>query len=110
MNHHWSLHETIKGANITLREFWKHYFLTIVCLKMIGNMGGVNKTTFTSTWNKLWLESIVECDFERFEAVSVKPVVKEIVSLAKILGLKVDSYDIDELWPRPDYRRAYGVT
>ncbi|PNF40924.1 hypothetical protein B7P43_G14973 [Cryptotermes secundus] len=58
---------------------------------------GVIKRTLTSAWKKLWLESVIECDFEGFEMVPVEPVVNEIVSLAKIMGLEVDNNDIDEL-------------
>ncbi|PNF32747.1 hypothetical protein B7P43_G11578 [Cryptotermes secundus] len=58
---------------------------------------GVTKRTLTSAWKKLWLESVVECDFKGFEIVPVEPVVNEIVSLAKIMGLEVDNNDTDEL-------------
>ncbi|GBO12731.1 hypothetical protein AVEN_217431-1 [Araneus ventricosus] len=40
-------------------------------------------------------ETVVECDFEGFEATPVEPVINEIVSLAKIVGL--DNNDIDDL-------------
>ncbi|GBM53445.1 hypothetical protein AVEN_109351-1 [Araneus ventricosus] len=43
---------------------------------------------------------------------SVEPIVNEIVSLTKIMGLEVDSNRIDEACgrgqPRADHRRAYG--
>ncbi|GBM77048.1 hypothetical protein AVEN_79059-1 [Araneus ventricosus] len=42
-------------------------------------------------------ESIVECDIEEPGSVPVEPIVIEIVSLAKIWGLEVDSNNIDEL-------------
>ncbi|PNF30455.1 hypothetical protein B7P43_G12495 [Cryptotermes secundus] len=58
---------------------------------------GVTKRTLTSAWKKLWPERVVECDFEGFEIVPVEPVVNEIVSLAKIMGLEVGNNDIDEL-------------
>ncbi|GBM08339.1 hypothetical protein AVEN_108346-1 [Araneus ventricosus] len=57
---------------------------------------GATKRTLTSAWKKLWPKSVVECDFEGFEPVPVKPVVNEVVSLAKILGLEVED-NIDEL-------------
>ncbi|GBL74195.1 hypothetical protein AVEN_231072-1 [Araneus ventricosus] len=59
-------------------------------------VGSVTKRTIISAWKSLWPETFVECDFEGFETVPVKPAVNEIVSLAKIMGLEVDNY-IDEL-------------
>ncbi|GBM41583.1 hypothetical protein AVEN_169181-1 [Araneus ventricosus] len=58
---------------------------------------GVTKRLLTSSWKKLWSENFVECDFEGFVTFSVESVVNEIVSLAKIRGLEVDSNDIDEI-------------
>ncbi|GBM85165.1 hypothetical protein AVEN_226224-1 [Araneus ventricosus] len=46
---------------------------------------------------RLCPERVVECDFEGFEKVPVKPVVNAIVYLAKIMGMEKDSNDIDEL-------------
>ncbi|PNF27366.1 hypothetical protein B7P43_G01189 [Cryptotermes secundus] len=90
--------EVTEGTNLTLREFWKYHFHIVACLKVIEKVWeGDTKRTLTSAWKKLWLESIVECDFEGFEIVPVEPVVNEIVSLAKIMGLEVDNSDIDEL-------------
>ncbi|GBN81253.1 hypothetical protein AVEN_64565-1 [Araneus ventricosus] len=57
----------------------------------------VTKGTLTSAWKKLWPESVVECDFEGFETVLVKPLINEIVSLAKIMELELNNNDIDEL-------------
>ncbi|PNF30675.1 hypothetical protein B7P43_G06169 [Cryptotermes secundus] len=90
--------EVTEGTNLTLREFWKYHFHIVACFKMIEKAWeGVTKRTLTSAWKKLWPESVVECDFEGFEIVPVEPVVNEIVSLAKIMGLEVDNNDIDEL-------------
>ncbi|GBN01227.1 hypothetical protein AVEN_254364-1 [Araneus ventricosus] len=48
------------------------------------------------------------CDIEESETVPVEPMVNEVVSLAKIGGLEVDSNDIHEL--EEEYnQRAYGV-
>ncbi|GBM08269.1 Tigger transposable element-derived protein 1 [Araneus ventricosus] len=90
--------EVTEVTNITLREFWKCHFHIVACLKMIENAWeGVTKRTLTSAWKKLWPESVVECEFEEPETVPVDPVVYEIVSLAKIVGLEVDSNDIEQL-------------
>ncbi|PNF21866.1 hypothetical protein B7P43_G05279 [Cryptotermes secundus] len=90
--------EVTEGTNLTLREFWKYHFHIVACLKMIEKTWeGVTKRTLTSAWKKLWPDSVVECDFEGFEIVPVEPVVNEIVSLAKIMGLEVNNNDIDEL-------------
>ncbi|GBL74835.1 hypothetical protein AVEN_243684-1 [Araneus ventricosus] len=40
---------------------------------------------------------VVECDFERFETLPLEPVINEIVSLAKIMGLEEGNNYIDEL-------------
>ena len=90
--------EVTEGTNLTLREFWKDHFHIVACLKMINKAWeGVTKRTLISAWKKLWLDSVVECDFEGFESVPVEPVVDETVSLAKTMGLEVDNNDIDEL-------------
>ncbi|GBM50571.1 hypothetical protein AVEN_266788-1 [Araneus ventricosus] len=82
---------------IPLREFRKYHFHIVVCLKNIANTWeGVTKKILTSVWKRLWPESFVECDFERFETVFVKPVVNEIMCLDNIMGLEVDNNDIDE--------------
>ncbi|PNF19045.1 hypothetical protein B7P43_G11706 [Cryptotermes secundus] len=90
--------EVTEGTNLTLREFWKYHFHIVACLKTIEKAWErVTKRTLTSAWKKLWPESVAECDFEGFETVPVEPVVNEIVSLIKIMGLEVDNNDIDEL-------------
>ncbi|GBN83569.1 hypothetical protein AVEN_216927-1 [Araneus ventricosus] len=53
----------------------------------------VTKRTLPSVWKKLWLESVVKCVFESFERVPVQPVINEIVSLAKVMGLELDNND-----------------
>ncbi|GBM72560.1 hypothetical protein AVEN_81831-1 [Araneus ventricosus] len=57
----------------------------------------VTKRTLTSYWKKLWPESVVECDIEASETLPCGTMVNEIVSLAMIGGLEVDSNDIDKL-------------
>ncbi|GBM56580.1 hypothetical protein AVEN_129963-1, partial [Araneus ventricosus] len=46
---------------------------------------------------KLYPESAAECNFEGLEAVPADPVVNEIVSFAKIMGLELDKNNIDKL-------------
>lgn len=90
--------QVTEETNLTLREFWKNHFHIVACLKMIDKAWeGVTNRTLISAWKKLWPEGVVECDFEGFETVPMKPVVNEIVSLATIMGLEVDASDIEEL-------------
>ncbi|GBN09469.1 hypothetical protein AVEN_143097-1 [Araneus ventricosus] len=85
------------SISLNLRDFRKYHFHIVAYLKLIKNTWeAVTKRTLTSAWKKLWPESVVECDFEGFETVPVEPAVNEIVSLAKIMGLKGEN-DIDEL-------------
>ncbi|GBM33773.1 hypothetical protein AVEN_183034-1 [Araneus ventricosus] len=67
-----------------LREFWEislPHRPSSYRLKLIENAWErVTKRILTSTRKKLWSDSVVECDFEEFETVPVKPVVNKIVS------------------------------
>ncbi|GBM97868.1 hypothetical protein AVEN_185577-1 [Araneus ventricosus] len=54
------------------------------------------KALFKHCFEKLWLKSVVECDFEESETVSEEPEVNKILSFAKIMGLKMDKNDIHE--------------
>ncbi|GBN78387.1 hypothetical protein AVEN_43396-1 [Araneus ventricosus] len=60
-------------------------------------LGRDTKRTLSSAWKKLWPDNVVECDFQGFETISLEPVVDEIVSLVKIMGLELDNNDIGEL-------------
>ncbi|GBN93495.1 hypothetical protein AVEN_31589-1 [Araneus ventricosus] len=76
----------------------KYRFKIIACHKKIDNAWEeFNNRALTSAWKKLWPDRIVECDFEEFETKPTEPVVNEIVSLAKIMGLELDNNDIDKL-------------
>ncbi|GBM88483.1 hypothetical protein AVEN_212410-1 [Araneus ventricosus] len=44
-----------------------------------------HQENFTSTWRKLWPESVVECDFEGFDPVAAEHAVNEIASLVKVM-------------------------
>ncbi|GBO26047.1 hypothetical protein AVEN_205296-1 [Araneus ventricosus] len=54
---------------------------------------GATERTLTSARKKLWPKGVVECVFEGFETVPVEPVVSEIVSFDKIMGLEKDVVD-----------------
>ena len=58
---------------------------------------GVTKRNLISAWKKLWPESVAECEVAGFEEVFEDPVINEIVSVSKILGLDVNKNDINEL-------------
>ncbi|XP_076362184.1 uncharacterized protein LOC143253020 [Tachypleus tridentatus] len=45
-------------------------------------------------WKKLWPDSVADRDFEGFEA---EPVVEDIVSLGKCMGMNVSGDDVEEL-------------
>ncbi|CAL7938614.1 unnamed protein product [Xylocopa violacea] len=90
--------EMTEGTSLTLREFWRDHFHVVACLRIIDQAWeGVTKRTLNFAWKKIWPESFVERVFEGFETGSVDPIINDIVSLANIMGLEVDSNDIDEL-------------
>ncbi|XP_075913253.1 uncharacterized protein LOC116957625 isoform X2 [Petromyzon marinus] len=85
--------EVTEGTNLTLREFWKNHFHIINCLKIIDKAwDGVTKRTLNSAWRKLWSDCV-----EGFAHEQEPPVVDEIVSLGKTMGLEVNEDDIQEL-------------
>lgn len=85
--------EVTEGTNLTLREFWKNHFNIVNCLKIIDKAwDGVTKGTLNSAWRKLWSDCI-----EGFTHEQEPPVVDEIVSLGRIMGLEVNEDDIQEL-------------
>lgn len=57
----------------------------------------VSQRTMNSGWRNLWPDCIPGWDFEGFEAEPDAPVVEELVSLGKSLGLEVDDADVEEL-------------
>ncbi|GBN78124.1 hypothetical protein AVEN_128957-1 [Araneus ventricosus] len=69
------------------------------CLKIIENAWeGVTKRIFTPTWKKFWSESVIECDIEESESVTLWTYSqRRLCFLAKIRGLEVDSNDIEEI-------------
>lgn len=90
--------EVTEGTNLTLREFWKNHFHIVDCLKIIDKAwDGVTKRTLNSAWRKLWSNCVLGHDFEGFSHEQKSPVVDEIVSLGKTMGLEVDEDDIQEL-------------
>lgn len=90
--------EVTEGTNLTLREFWKNHFHIVNCLKIIDKAwDGVTKRTLTSAWRKLWPDCVPENDVEGVAHLEEPPVVDDIVSLGKTLGLEVNEADIQEL-------------
>ncbi|XP_023665526.1 histone-lysine N-methyltransferase EHMT2 isoform X7 [Paramormyrops kingsleyae] len=90
--------EVTEGTNLTLREFWKNHFHIVNCLKIIDKAwDGVTKRTLNSAWRKLWSDCVLGHGFEGFAHEQEPPVVNEIVSLGKTLGLEVNEEDIQEL-------------
>ena len=65
------------------------------CLKIIDKAwGGVTKRPLNSAWRKLCPDCVVGHDLERLAHEQELPVVDEIVSLGKTMGLEVDKDDI----------------
>ncbi len=88
--------EVTENTNLTLREFWKEHYNIVNCLKIIDMAWqSVTRRTLNSAWWKLWPDCVSKRDFEGF--VSETPVVEEIVSLGKSMGLEVDDGDINDL-------------
>ncbi|XP_069822087.1 tigger transposable element-derived protein 1-like [Dendropsophus ebraccatus] len=88
--------EVTEGTNLTLQEFWKNNFNIVNCLKIIGQAwDGVTKRNLISAWGKLWPDSAIGYDVEEF--AGFEPIVEEIVTLGKIMGLEVNEADIEEL-------------
>ena len=63
----------------------------------LGDWDGVTKRTLTSAWRKLWPDCLPENDVEGVAHLEEPPVVDDIVSLRKTLGLEVNEADIQEL-------------
>ncbi|GBN95875.1 hypothetical protein AVEN_55696-1 [Araneus ventricosus] len=82
--------EMTEGTNLSLREFWKYHFHIATSLKVIEKKCVESQENLTSAWKTLWPKTVVECDFEESETVPEEAVVKEILSLTKIMGLEVD--------------------
>jgi hypothetical protein len=85
--------EVTEGTNLTLQEFWKNHFHIVNCRKIIHKAwDGVTKRTLNSAWRKLWSDCV-----QGFAHEEELPVVNEIVSLGKTMGLEVNKDDIQEL-------------
>ncbi|XP_013365403.1 PREDICTED: tigger transposable element-derived protein 1-like [Chinchilla lanigera] len=90
--------EVTKGTNLTFQEFWKHHFHIVNCLKIIDKAwDGVTKRTLNYAWRKLWPDCILGHDLEGLAHEQEPPVVDEIMSLGKTLGLEVNEDDIQEM-------------
>ncbi|XP_005008025.1 tigger transposable element-derived protein 1-like [Cavia porcellus] len=89
--------EVTKGTNLTFQEFWKHFHI-VNCLKIIDKTwDGVTKRTLNSAWRKLWPDCVLGHDLEGLAHEQELPVIDEIVSLGKTMGLEVNEDDIQEL-------------
>ncbi|XP_039608453.1 tigger transposable element-derived protein 1-like isoform X1 [Polypterus senegalus] len=83
-----------KETSLTLKEFWKNHFNIVHCINLVNEAwDDVTYWTLNSPWKKLWPDCVPEQDLERYEP----PVVDEIVSMGKSMGLEVDIEDIEEL-------------
>ena len=94
-----------ESTNLTLKEFWKHYFDTVNCLQLIDKAWeAVTIRTLDSAWQKLWLDAVQECDFERYRSGDWAPAEEEdsiveegIVTFGHDMELQVDTEDVDDL-------------
>jgi hypothetical protein len=83
--------EVTSDTELTLREFWKYHF-TIHCISLIDKAWQeVSYRTVNSAWRNLWPEAVTERDFEAV------PIVEDIVSLGRSVGLDVSDGDVEEL-------------
>ncbi|XP_034954627.2 tigger transposable element-derived protein 1-like [Zootoca vivipara] len=88
--------EVTSDTELTLREFWKNNFNILHCLHLIDKAWrDVPQRTLMSAWKTLWPEAFLEGVFEDVEEDA--PIVEDIVSLGKSMGLEVSSDDIEEL-------------
>ncbi|XP_051819411.1 activating transcription factor 7-interacting protein 2 isoform X1 [Antechinus flavipes] len=89
--------EVTSDTELTLREFWKDHFNILHCVTLIDKAWHtVSYKTMNSAWRKLWSEAVTPRDFEGIGA-DLSPVVEDIVSLGKSMGLEVSDEDIEEL-------------
>ncbi|XP_074170474.1 uncharacterized protein LOC141567452 [Rhinolophus sinicus] len=88
--------EVTSDTELTLREFWKNHFNVLHCLHLIDKAWRVvSHRTMKSAWKKLWPDAVPECVFEDVEEDA--PIVEDVVSLGKSMGLEVSSDDVEEL-------------
>ncbi|GBN79228.1 hypothetical protein AVEN_13100-1 [Araneus ventricosus] len=86
-----------KELSFTLREFCKHHFHIVACLMMIENTWeGVIKRLSLLPRRSFGRKGLSNVTLMSLRQYPVEPIVNEIASLAKIMGLEVDN-DIDEL-------------
>ncbi|KAL0269199.1 UNVERIFIED_CONTAM: hypothetical protein PYX00_007011 [Menopon gallinae] len=77
---------------ITLREYWKNQFHIVKCLKVIDKAWeGITKKVINSAWGKLWPECVLDTKEQDL------PVIQDILSLGKNMGLEVNEEDVQEL-------------
>ncbi|KAF6390255.1 hypothetical protein mRhiFer1_007835 [Rhinolophus ferrumequinum] len=88
--------EVTSDTELTFREFWKNHFNILHCLHLIDKARrDVSHTTMKSAWKKLWPDAVPERVLEDVEEDA--PIVEDIVSLGKSMGLEVSSDDVEEL-------------
>ncbi|XP_069168651.1 tigger transposable element-derived protein 1-like [Procambarus clarkii] len=90
--------EVTDATNLTLKEFWKNHFNIYSALKLVDKAWQeVTVRTMISGCRKLWPKCVAERDFEGFEPEPEVPLVEEIVSLGRQLGLELDGANVEEL-------------
>ncbi|GLV37474.1 hypothetical protein CBL_10560 [Carabus blaptoides fortunei] len=88
--------EVTSDTELTFRDFWKNHFNILHCLRIIDKAWDeVSLRTLKSSRRNLGPDCVVLKDLENTATEAV--VVNEIVSLAKSMGLDVDSDDVEEL-------------
>ncbi|GLV33258.1 hypothetical protein CBL_08426 [Carabus blaptoides fortunei] len=89
--------EVTSETELTFRDFWKNHFNILHCLRIIDKAWDeVPLRTLKSSGRNLWPVCVILKDLEDTTTEAV--VVNEIVSLAKSMGLDVDSDDVEELF------------
>nr|XP_033816160.1 tigger transposable element-derived protein 1-like [Geotrypetes seraphini] len=87
--------EVTNETELTLQKFWKDHYNILHCLRIIEKAWReVSFRTLVSAWKNLWPECVAERNIEGFEE---PPVVPDIVSLGKSVGLEVSEEDVNEL-------------
>jgi len=84
--------EATTNTDLALRDFWKNHFTIAHSITLIDKAWQeVSNRTMNSAWRNLWPEAVTERDFEDV------PIVKDIVSLGRSMGLDVNDFDVEEL-------------
>ncbi|KAM4688985.1 tigger transposable element-derived protein 1-like [Discoglossus pictus] len=86
--------EVTSNTQVTLKQFWKNHFNILHCITLIDKAWSeVSHKSMNCCWRKLWTDAVAPVNLE----AEPSPVVEEIVSLGKSMGLEVSADDINEL-------------